>query len=146
VRTLRALEPLTGVVALFGAAMAALWLLVSNDVTLAVIPPPETEAESLVRALDARRFAAFRSELTESLRKEVDDETLKLLSARIESSHKGISEAHGTDTRHQDSHRATATVEVELGDRTAERIELPLIREHGLWRVASIEPLGRLTR
>ena len=145
-RTLRALKPMGETLALFVSAMVTLWLLVSNDVTFAIVPSPETEAESLVRALKARRLNAVKSELSESLRWEIDDRQLKALVESIRSSHKGISEAHGSETRQQEPDKATATVEVKLGDQTEETIEFPLVKEHGLWRVASIDPLGRLTR
>ena len=144
--TLRALEPLWRILALFGSALLAISLLVSNDVTFAIIPSPETEAESLVRALKARRFAAVKNELTESLRGSVDDAALKALLEQLRSSHRGILEAHGESSRQHGPHEAAATVAVRLEDKTQETIELPLKKEHGLWRVASIEPLGRLTR
>ena len=146
--TLRALKPLAGVTGLGAAALLALWLLVSNDVTFAVVPPPETEAESLMRALKARRFSAVKSELVESLREQVDDSRLDGLFRRIEEARKGISDAHGDKAR-EDGDRATAMVKVKLDDKTEETLEFPLQKEHGLWRVSSIdalEALGRLAR
>ena len=141
---LRALKPLAAIGGLFSAAMLALWLLVSIDVTFAVIPPPETEAESLVRALKARRFNAVRGELAEALREEVDDAQLNDLFQRIRDAHKGISDAHGDEAQYE-GERATAKVKVKLEDKTEETLEIPLQKEHGLWRVSSLDALGRLT-
>src|SRR5688572_31145181 len=98
---LRAAKPLAGIAALFGAAMLALWLLVSNDVTFAVVPPPETEAESLVRALKAQRFSAVKGELAEALKDEVGDDQLEDLFRRVEAAHRGISDAHGEKSREE---------------------------------------------
>jgi hypothetical protein len=142
---LLALRPLAGIAAIFGAVMLALGLLVANDVELAVVPAPETEAESLVRALKARRFNAVKGELTESLKQEVQEDQLKQLFEAVRAAHKGISDAHGEEAQ-KEGNRATAAVKVKLEDKTEETIELPLEKEHGLWRVASLEPLGRLTR
>lgn len=143
--TLRALRPLAGVGALFGAALLALSLLVSNGVTFAIVPPPETEAESLVRALKARRFNAVRGGLSEALNETLGDEQLEDLFARVRRTRVGISDAHGESSIEQQD-TAAATVRVKLEDKTEETLEFPLAKEHGLWRVASIEPLGRLTR
>ena len=139
------LRPLAGITAIFGAAMLALGLLVANDVEFATVPPPETEAESLVRALKARRFNAVKGELTESLKQEVQEDQLKQLFEAVRAAHRGISDAHGEEAQTEGT-RASATVRVRLEDKTEETIELPLAKEHGLWRVTSLEPLGRLTR
>ena len=142
---LLSLRPLAGIAALFGASMLALALLVANDVDFAIVPPPETEAESLVRALKARRFGAVKGELTEGLKKEVEDEQLEKLLEAVQAVHKGISDAYG-ESANKEGDRATAKVTVKLEDKTEDTLELPLQREHGLWRVSSIEPLGRLAR
>lgn len=142
---LLSLRPLAGIAVLFGAAMLVLGLLVANEVEFAIVPPPETEAESLVRALKARRFNAMKGELTESLREKVQDDQLEELFEAVRAAHKGISDAHGEESA-IDGARATARVKVKLEDKTEETLEVPLQKEHGLWRVSSIEPLGRLAR
>src|SRR5688572_6075439 len=106
--------------------MVVLWLLISNDVTFAIIPSPETEVESLVRALKARRFTAVKSELTESLRSSVDDADLIALFERIRTSHRGILEVHGESSRQHGPDEAEAVVAVMLEDKSEETIELPL--------------------
>jgi hypothetical protein len=145
VSVLRACHPLAGTAVLCAAALVALSVLVSNGVEFAIVPAPETEAESLVRALKARRFTAVKGELTESLKEAVQDDQLESLFESVKSAHNGISDAHG-ESAQKASDRARATVKVKLEDKTEETIELPLEKEHGLWRVSSLEPLGRLTR
>ena len=56
-----------------------------------------------------------------------------------------IRDARG-ESAQKEGDRAIAAVRVKLEDKTEETVELPLEKEHGLWRVSSLEPLGRLTR
>ena len=75
----------------------------------------------------------------------MQEDQLKKLFEAVHAAHQGISDAHGERAQKEGS-RATATVKVKLEDKSEETIDLPLEKEHGLWRVASLEPLGRLTR
>ena len=144
-RVLLSLRPLVGITALFGASVLMLGVLVANDVDFAIVPPPENEAESLVLALKSRRFTAVKGELTSSLKEVVQDDQLKALFDAVRAAHGGISDAYG-ERAQKDGDRATASVKVKLEDQTEETMELPLEKENGLWRVSSLEPLGRLTR
>ena len=59
--------------------------------------------------------------------------------------HRGFPAVRG-ELLEKDRTSATVEVQVRLHNGTQETIELPLEKEHGLWRVASVERLGRLTR
>ena len=144
-RDLLALRCVFGAAALFGAALLVLWLLVSQGVTAVIVPPPETEAEQFLRALKAQRYAAARNQLAQDLREQTRVEDLQAAVRALEQARGGIADARGEQS-HEQGESARATAKVRLGDRQQEALEFALKKEHGLWRITSLDPLTRLAR
>lgn len=108
-----------------------------------IVPTPETTAEELLRALGARRFEAARAELTEEARASVGTDDLRELANDLEQQGAGISQAHG-ERLAQHGDEAVVTARVRLQSARDAQLDVPLRREHGLWKVASVEPIRAL--
>jgi hypothetical protein len=138
-----AVRPLIGAAAIVAGALAILQLLLAQGVTFAIVPPPETTAEQLVRAVQAHRFYGAMQLLSEPLQAQVAEDDFRGIAAEIREAHGGIAQAHGVDAQPAGD-TATATARVRLEDRSETTLEFPLVKEQGEWRVASIDPLRRL--
>jgi hypothetical protein len=137
-------KPLLWIALLLSAVLLALSGLLSAGWDRHIVPTPETTAAELTGALGARRYAGVRNHLSHELRQQVTDHDLRRLAEQIESGPaQGIRQAHGV---HSEIHgdRATAQVRVRLGTRAEITLHFPLVKEHGLWKVASLDPLTAL--
>ena len=127
----------------FGLALALLWAVVESDVGALLVPEPEGVAEQALRAVKAHRYEAVPSQLAEGLRAQVREDDLRAIGEAIGERLGGIEAVHGEDAQEQ-ADSATATVAVKLGDGQERRLRFPLVKEHGLRRIASLDPLREL--
>lgn len=140
------LKPAAAMLALAALALLALGALSAQGLgDGVVVPPPEDAAAQMIGALGAKRYTGARGALSEALREEMDDAGLRSLALRIEASPAGgIVNAHGVESQRQGG-RAAAVVQVKLGSLREVRLQLPMVRERGLWKVDSLAPLEALT-
>jgi len=115
-------------------------LFVALDRAGLIIPPPEKTAEQLVSALGAHRFAGARNQLSQDLRSQVEDADFTALVQGLEQSHQGILDVHELDSQ-ANGRNATARVKIKWGDLQEDTLQFPLVKENGLWKVASLGPL-----
>lgn len=129
---------------LLGAALLIIAVLVQTDNAALIIPPPEGTAEQLIGALAAHRYEGAMNQLSQDIQQQVSEKDLQAIVKSIEESpRKGIQDAHGQDAQTQGA-QGTASVEVKFGDNQTQTIDLPLVKENGLWKVASLGPVQAL--
>lgn len=137
-------KPLLWMALLMTVVLLVLAVMVSQDWTKFIVPPPENTAEQLVSALGAHRYEGAMNQLSQELRQQVKEEDLQALVKNIEQSPaQGIQDAHGQGAQEQ-GEQATAEVQVKLGTNEEVPVELPLKKENGLWKVSSLDPLRSL--
>lgn len=137
---LKALSPIGAIVGLCLGALVVLELLVSQGATRFVVPSPDATGEEMLRAMHARRFQAAHRELAVAARAQVGEAGLRMLADQLEAGGRGILDAHGQGSAEQ-GERATAQLLVKTSDGQERPLELPLVKEQGEWKVASLEPL-----
>lgn len=142
---MNALRPVAALLALCLGVLLVLDVLVSRDATAFVIPPPDSVGEELVRALHARRFSAAHRELAEGPRVQLREADLRGLVDALEAAGRGLEDAHGQGFDRQ-GEQAIAHMAVKTKDGQERPIDLPLVKEQGEWKVASLEPLRALVR
>ena len=136
-RELSALRP-AGLQLLIAALfVGGLLLVASTGAERLFLPSPDNAAGELLRALAAHRQPAARRELVRELRDQVTPEQLSYL---------GTVSRVDAETVDEQADRATVRATLRLGAGEEREVELPLVKEAGLWRVASVEPLHALTR
>ena len=143
-----ALRPVVMLLALLAAAGLLLGWAAETEAARYLIPSPDKVAEGLVSALAAQRYTGALNALSQDLQQQVQPEDLRTLVARIEQAHQGISDAHGQagQAAPAAAHNATASaqVQVKLGDLSEQELTFELVRENGLWKIASLGPLETL--
>lgn len=117
-------------------------LVAANQASL-LIPTPDKTAEDFVGALAAHRYTGAAGELSQDLQKQVSKKDLQQIVQAIETSHQGIEDAHGQGSQEQ-GQEATAQVQVKLWDKQESRLDFPLLKENGVWKVSSVAPLQAL--
>lgn len=140
---LLALRSLILAAALFGLALLATWGVVSAGLEDVLVPTPKTTAEEFLRAMKAHRYSGAHEFLSAQLSEEISEENLRELGGSLEIRHGGFAEAYGKSEEEQ-AESATATAIVQFDGGTELEIELPMVREEGIWRIASIQPLLNL--
>lgn len=144
------IKPLLWMVLLLAVVLLALAGMVAQDWSEFIVPPPENTAEQFVSALGAHRYEGAMNQLSQDLRQQVSEEDLRALVRNLElSPARGIQDAHEQGAQRlggaaQQSDQATAEVQVKLGNNQQTTVQLPLIKENGLWKVSSLEPLRGL--
>lgn len=137
-------KPLVWIILAVTFTLLVLAGMVSADRTEFIVPPPENAAGQLVSALSAHRYEGAKNQLSQELKQQVTAQDLEALVKTIEDSPaKGIEDAHEQGAEEQDS-QAIAEIEVKLANNTKTTIHLPLVKEHGIWRVSSLDPLRSL--
>lgn len=137
-------KPIVWMLLTAAVVLLALWGLVAQDVTQLIVPSPETTAEQLIGALGAHRYEGAMNQLSQDLQQQVTVEDLQSLVKRIEASQaRGIQDSLGQSANEHDQ-QTTAIVQVTLGSNQQVNVELPLIKENGLWKVSSLDPLRGL--
>ena len=140
----QSMKPVLWIVLAFAAVMLVLGVLISQDITEFIVPPPENTAEQLVSALSAHRYEGAMNQLSQDLQQQVKEEDLQSLVKTIEQSPaQGIQDAHGQQAQEQ-GNQATAEVQVKLGTNEEINVAFPLKKENGIWKVSSLEPLRGL--
>ncbi len=107
-----------------------------NDV---VVPPPEQPAIDFVQALKAHRFEGARLELSERERDRIRTEQLRTYVDQL--AHRGltiVSIAGSEQSR--TGNEAVVDVDIDFAS-TTKTVTLLMRREHGEWRIDSIDPL-----
>jgi hypothetical protein len=140
---LMGVRPIAVLAGLCVGALVVLELLTSQGVTAVIVPPPDSAGEELVRAMHARRFTAAQRELAEGLRVQMGEAGVRGLADALEAAGRGLEDAHGQGYERQNE-RATAHLLVKTKDGQERPIDLPLTKEQGEWKVASLEPLRAL--
>jgi hypothetical protein len=142
-------RPAAWIVLIMAVILLALAGMVSQGWTKIIVPPPENTAEQLVSALAAHRYAGAMNQLSQELQQQIHPEDLASLVKSIEHSPaKGIQDAHGLAAQELAAQKlvdqATADVRVKLGNNEAVDVRFPLIKEKGVWKVSSLDPLKQL--
>jgi hypothetical protein len=140
---LLALRPVASISGLCAAVLLLLWGLVALDMTQYIVPSPHVTAEQFLRALKAHRYEGARDQLSEGLRAQVSRERLAQVVQDLERTESGISEAHGERSQ-QSGTRADAEAQVRLESQREVVLTFPLVREQGIWRITSVDPLDTL--
>lgn len=105
-----------------------------------LVPPPEAAAENFLRALTEHRWAQARTHLAADRR--VPSSDLAALERRLEQARGPVEDVRGEDADVAgDAGMARASIQFSSG---RVDVALPVRREKGLWRVASIDPLRHL--
>lgn len=144
-RELSALRP-AGLQLLIAGLFLVLMLLVgSTGAAKLLLPSPENTAGELLRALAAHREPAAHRELSQGLKEQVPPEQLESLATAIEQRLGGVSQVSVQTVDERES-RATVRATLRVGAGEERDVELPLVKEEGFWRVASIESLRALAR
>ena len=142
----QSIKPVVWMALTLGVVLLALAGLVAQDWTEFIVPPPENTAEQLVSALGAHRYEGAMNQLSQDLQQQVSEEDLHaLVSSLEESPAQGIQDAHEQRAQQQGD-QATAEVQVKFGNNQQTTVQLPLVKENGLWKVSSLEPLRGLGR
>ena len=121
------------------ALIAGLIAMGGNDV---IVPPPEQPAIDFVQALKAHRFEGARLELTEAERQEIDVERLREYVAALDRQGLTITSIDGHEVS-RSADEALVDVDIRFATSVA-TVTLPMQREQGKWRIASIDPLVAL--
>jgi hypothetical protein len=107
------------------------------------VPPAEAAAEGFCRALAEHRYPQARRSLSAALAT-VDPKQLAALQAAIEGKHGPVHDVRGEVASLGVSHATSAATVSLRFPRATHRVTLPLRRERGLWKVASVDPLRAL--
>lgn len=135
---LKALKPILYIAALTVVVLLLLGVAVSRDYARHLVPAPDMVAQQLLTALNAQRYAGVEEALSEELRAAESPESLRALAAAL---HENRMEwAHGEGYVRQ-GERALAKVTVRTSDERVFSVDLPLKRERGIWKVASLASL-----
>lgn len=121
------------------ALIAGLIAMGGNDV---IVPPPEQPAIDFVQALKAHRFEGARLELTEAERQEIDVERLREYVAALDRQGLTITSIDGHEVS-RSADEALVDVDIRFATSVA-TVTLPMQREQGEWRIASIDSLVAL--
>jgi hypothetical protein len=140
-----ALRPLFILLGMLAISLLAIGLVVSMNEAHWIIPSPESVSEQFVDALAARRFHAARDQLSQDMKKQVAVSDLSSLVETIQRNHKGIQEAYSISSQEQEN-EASASVVVQFGDGTAREVNFSLVKEHGLWKLSSFEPIDQFAQ
>ena len=142
-RELRAFAAAPALLALTGALVAALLAIGSSGVGRYFVPSPDTTAEEVLRALEAHRYQAAFQELSEEAKAQSSEEDLRELVKRIEERTGGII-AVTAETTEDGEDEATAKATVKLDDGGERELELALVKQQEVWKVASLDPIRAL--
>jgi hypothetical protein len=106
-----------------------------------LVPPPEAAAENFLKALAEHRYTQAPHHLAAGLNQTEPGE-LAALHASVERAHGAVEKVQGEDAS-VTGQESTARVSLRFpyGPRD---LRLPLRREKGLWKVASLDPLRAL--
>jgi hypothetical protein len=140
---LRALRPIGNHLLVTALVLAALWLLASQDLNRLLVPPPDVTASEFLRAIEAHREPAAHRELTDELRERVPADELSALGRRLEARLGAVSQLDAETVDERDG-EATVRATLRFQDGQERQLELPLVKQGGLWHVASVEPLRAL--
>jgi hypothetical protein len=138
-----AVRPILWELLVFALAFSLFGALILTNHGALFTPSPEKEAEGFVSALAAMRYQGAKEALSQDLQQQIELSDLKQLHDALEASQQGIEDAHGQDYQEQGDF-ATAVVQVKFGNLQEREVEFPLAKEHGLWKVTSIDPLRSL--
>lgn len=118
----------------------ALWFLAMTGFSMFIVPQPDDMVEQFVRALKAHRYEAARDMLAEELRRQVSTDDLRSQVLSIEAREGGFADAYAIDvTKGSDS--ATAWVRVKPASGKERVSQFTLGKQHGLWRIVSLDAL-----
>jgi hypothetical protein len=131
--------------ACLAAALLGTRALVASDGAVFAVPSPEQTAEKFLRALHTHDYGAARHALTRTLQARVTIGDLRALARELERTRPRLEDAQGLSSAVR-GWVASAAVELRRGDGRRDRAEFRLEREHGLWKLASIEPARALAR
>jgi hypothetical protein len=138
--TLRAVLPFFAISLILAAALAILALLVQRGRTTFIVPPPEQEAEAVLRDLAAHDDEQALDHLSAGLRSSLDAQALRQAYEALEQATGGIYDVSGESSQVQGA-AAQAEVKLTFDNQVEQTIHFPLQSEQGLWRVTSLEPL-----
>jgi hypothetical protein len=103
----------------------------------ALVPPPEMVVEEFVRELSLERWQPARTHLSGPLAQELEPDSLHALLDRLEERVGRIEDVRGRPFFSTDAMaEAVAEITTDSGDRVA--LRLPLVREHGLWKISRL--------
>ncbi|MHB1132786.1 MAG: nuclear transport factor 2 family protein [Chloroflexota bacterium] len=142
-RDLRALAPSLAIAMSTGLVLLVLAFLINTDASRFVVPQPDNVAEQFLRALGAGRYQAAHAALSEETQDQVSAERLREIAAALKRDSGGIKGAYAEDAE-QSGERATTEARIVLENHTEQSLQFPLRREHGLWKIASVEALEGL--
>lgn len=106
-----------------------------------LVPPPEAVSENLVKAMTEHRYAQARQHVTKDLAR-TDPGSLAVIVRGIEQVNGAVETVQGEDAV-VSGEESTARVALEF-ERGRRDLHLPLRREKGLWKVASLDPLREM--
>lgn len=119
------------------------WTAVNGGADRWFNPTPEKIAEEFISSLAAHRYTGARNTLSADLRDKTTSERLQVLVSSIEARTEGIEQVLG-EASQQYGDTALATVHLTMRNGSEQRIQIPLIREHGLWKISGLEDLWSL--
>jgi hypothetical protein len=140
---LSALKPAGLLLLIGGLFLAGLLAVGWSGAARLIVPSPDDTAGEMLHALLANREPAAHRALTRQLQEQVPTERLEQLASEIAERLGAISHLE-TETVEEQDDRATVRATVRVGAGEERTLELPLVKEEGFWRVASLEPLGAL--
>jgi hypothetical protein len=144
-RDLSALRPAVALSLITALALATLLLLGSAGLASLFVPGPADAAAELLRALAAHREPAAHRELSEAMRAQVPPERLQALASALAARLGPIDQVDAAVVDERDD-RATVRATLRAGAGEEHQVDLPLVKEEGLWHVASVEPLRQLAQ
>jgi len=145
---MKRMDGLVGLLWLFltvGAGIGLVWGALQLGLGDLINPSPEQVAEQLVRGVGAHRFEGAMQTLSEPLQESVNPALLRTLAVSIELASGGIEDVNGVSAE-ETGDTAEAQVLVSLSNRTEVTLSIPLTKENGEWKVASVEPLWQLAQ
>lgn len=138
--TWRALMAVIKVAGLAAAALLINWLLISQGVTGMITPEPKDVTENFMAAMAAERWEGALNELSEELASTVDHDDLRSRMQAFESGRASIEGIEGLPGQ-EAGDTAEAGVEITYTGQGTETIKFPLVREHGVWKIAALDAL-----
>jgi len=130
-------------VAVLALALGITWAAINLSLERWFNPTPEITAENFISSLAAHRYTGAHNNLTSDLRDEVSLESLQILIAGIEVKKNGIEQAKAEEVQ-QYGDTAFVSVRIEMKDGSELTVELPLLRENGLWKISALEEMWTL--
>jgi hypothetical protein len=104
----------------------------------ALVPPPEMVVEEFVRDVSLKRWGPARSHLTETLARRLPPDSLRVFLDRLERRAGQVESVQGQPLFATDT-VAEAAAEITTSGGGRAMLQLPLSREHGLWKVSRLD-------